>query len=146
MKKIFLILSLILIINITACFRKISSNNMITNPSTNTETITNLFPLIEGIKETKWEQITLENINNSIAAPTDYTYQGYIVIDENTSNKYFSLYKWEYSNPNILFETIEIPEGEWMYSYNFCKDMIPEYYTGTMWFNGNTILFSVSTT
>ena len=48
--------------------------------------------------------------------------------------------------PDVAFETIKKRDGSWKYSYDFCKEVIPSYYGGSVWIDGNVILFSITTT
>ncbi|WP_022770808.1 hypothetical protein [Butyrivibrio sp. NC2007] len=73
-------------------------------------------------------------------------YQGYIVLSDEAAEKYASSYEWKEVDPDVTFESIEKPEGNWKYSYDFCKDIIPGYYGGAAWIDGNTIIFSITTT
>ncbi len=133
----------------TACLKSVPEANTetsyVSRPSSDMAMISRIFPSLEGAIETKWEETSLGD-KISIAGPTDYKYQGYIVLDEESANKYFSSYAWEGSDPYIIFDNIDMPNGEWRYSHDFCKDIIPGYYNGSVWLSGDTIIFSIYTT
>ncbi len=101
---------------------------------------------MECIDESKWEQISLGNEDDRVTGPTDYKYHGYIVLNEETAEKYVSSYEWKESEPDVNFESVEEREGPWKYSYEFCQEIIHGYYDGKVWLSGNTILFSVRAT
>ncbi len=117
----------------------------IMNPSNDMQAISKMFPSLEGATESQWEQIKLGSDDESIPGPNDYKYQGYIVLSEDAAKNYAESYDWKEVKPDVNFESIEVREGNWKYSYDFCMDYIPKYYAGEVWIDGNTILFSITT-
>lgn len=142
-----IVITLIFVMGITACTsEKKADENAVTNPSSDMKAVEKFFPSLEGAVETQWEQITLGEGNERTPGPTDYQYQGYIILSEDSAQKYESAYEWNQAEPDVEFESIEEREGNWKYSGDFRKDIIPEYYGGSVWKDGNTILFSITTT
>ena len=43
------------------------------------------------------------------------------------------------------FDLIKERTGNWKYSYDFNKEIIPAGYVGTVWIDGNTLLFDFGT-
>ena len=125
----------------------INTNNeeAVMPPSTDMDAIAKMFPSLEGALESEWEQIKLGGGDDRVPGPTDYMYQGYIVLSDEAAQKYATSYKWSEAEPDVTFESIEKRDGAWKTSYDFCKDIIPGYYGGTVWIDGNVILFSITT-
>ena len=143
-------LILAMILGTTACSKeKLNDRTRNDTPevhqSDSMEAIAKMFPSLEGAVETDWEQITLGSGDDRIPGSTDYKYQGYIVLSDDAAEIYASAYEWKEVDPEVTFESVEAREGTWKYSYDFCKDIIPGYYGGLVWIDGNTILFSITT-
>ena len=142
-----LILVLALLVCATACTNgKRAGEEAKSSVSTDISAIEKLFPSLEGATEIEWEQVTLGSGDSRVPGPTDYRFQGYIVLSDDAAQKYASSYDFTEAEPDVTFENIKEREGKWKYSEDFCKDIIPEYYPGSVWIDGNTILFSVTTT
>ena len=138
-------------LGITACFNRAfngsaSDKKQEVHQSDDIQAVAGMFPYMEGIVESKWEHMSLGNGDDRAAGPTDYKYQGYIVLNKEAAEKYLSSYEWKGSDPDVNFESVEEREGSWKYSHDFCREVIPGYYEGSVWLNGNTILFCVRTT
>ena len=151
MKRVIAGLLILLMLGATACsgkkeISKTVNDEAIMNPSNNMEAIAKMFPSLEGALEAQWEQIRLGSGVGRTPGPTDYQYQGYIILADEAAEKYASSYEWKEVDPDVTFESIEKPEGNWKYSYDFCKDIIPGYYGGAAWIDGNTVIFSITTT
>jgi hypothetical protein len=141
---------LLAVMVLAGCANSNSANEGITQDYqqldiTSKDAIAKMFPSLEGVLDSEWEQIKLGSGDDRTPGPSDYKYQGYIVLSEEAADKYASSYEWKEAEPDITFESIETRSGSWNYSYDFCKDIIPGYYGGEMWIDGNVILFSITT-
>lgn len=113
--------------------------------STDLDSIAVFFPKLEGAQEAEWEQITLGSGDSRVPGPTDYKYQGYVVISDDTAEQYASTYEWKEAEPEVKFENIQERSGNWKYSNDFAQDMLQGRYGGSIWIDGNLILFSITT-
>ena len=113
--------------------------------STDLGSIAVFFPELEGAQEAEWEQITMGSGDSRVPGPTDYKYQGYVTISGEAAEKYASSYEWEEREPKVELENIEERSGEWKYCYDFEKDMLQGRYGGSIWIDGDKILFSIIT-
>lgn len=141
----------VFVMGITACTtgkktNKESAEESMMNPSNSMKAVEKFFPSMEGAIETQWEQIRMGEGDERTPGPTDYRYQGYIILSEDAAQKYKSAYEWNQVEPDVEFESIEKREGNWKYSDDFCRDIIPGYYNGSVWIDGKTIMFSITTT
>lgn len=142
-----LTLVLTLLVCATACTKdRTAGSEAKSSVSTDISAAEKFFPSLEGVTEIEWEQVTLGSGNDRAPGPADYKFQGYIVLSDDAAQKYASSYDFAEAKPDVTFENIKEREGNWKYSEDFCKDMIPEYYLGSVWIDGNTVLFSVTTT
>ncbi len=141
MKKIIITL-MITIMVLIGCS---NSNKETIGVSSDTQAIGNMFPALEGVLETKWEQEKLGSGDDRVPGPTDYTYRGYVTLDEEAAANYAASYEWTDAEPDVVFMEIEAVEGNWKYSSDFADDIIPGYYFGSVWLDGNTLLFCIST-
>ena len=116
------------------------------NPSTDVAVIEKIFPKLEGIVSVEYEVKVLGSTDSSVPGPTDYRYQGYIVLSDDAAAKYTAEYQWNDSDDDVVFDTIVVRNGNYKSAPGFVNDIIKKSsYTGKAWMNGNTILFSVNT-
>ena len=120
-------------------------NSAKTYYSTETDAVEKMFPSLEGIKAAEWEQVTMGSGREEVPGPTDYRYQGYITLTDEAAEKFASEYSFDDAAPDVELETVSEREGQWKFSNEFNNDMKPEYYSGKMWIDGNTIFFSITT-
>ncbi|WP_026652196.1 hypothetical protein [Butyrivibrio proteoclasticus] len=105
-----------------------------------------LFPDLEGIESTEFEQIVPAGNDRLAVGPSDYIYQGYIVLSDEMAEKYESSYVWtEDEKYEFEVRTITERKGDWQYSEDFSKDYMPDGFTGRMWLDGNVIRFWICT-
>ena len=114
--------------------------------STDTNAIAKLFPELTGVESAEWEQITLGDGKTELPGPTDYRYQGYIILSDGDAGYYHDTYSWTPETPDVIFQEIESKDGDWNYSEDFADTIIPGYLAGSIWLDGNMLLFSVTTT
>lgn len=153
MKKRAILMIVLVLVLLTGCNasdgngHKSENNNEETEiiMSTDTNAIAKLFPQLTGVESAEWEQITLGDGTSELPGPTDYRYQGYITLTNEAAENYLSSYSWTPDTPDVSFSEIEPKDGNWNYSEDFADAIIPGYYSGSIWIDGNTILFSVTT-
>ena len=156
MKNRMILIVLLLSIIMTGCtvsYRNVNNNDNNDNDketevtmSTDIKAIAKLFPELTGVESAEWEQITLGDGQTDLPGPTDYRYQGYIILNDAAADSYLQTYSWDPETPEVSFRKIEPKDGDWKYSEDFAEDVIPGYYPGKIWMDGNVLLFSVTTT
>ena len=147
-QSLMILLSLITCFSLTGCFNGNNSRNSsnISNvyTSTDKQAISNMFPGLEGVESTEWEEIKRggDGSRLELPGPTDYEYHGYIILSDEAANKYNNEYTFTSATPNVPFEALTGHDSNWQYSEEFTKDVIGNY-SGYVWFDGKEILFSI---
>jgi len=116
-----------------------------TGISNEVQTVEKMFPTLDGVHSVQWEQVNLGSEGECVPGAQDYLYQGYVILDEEIASNYATAYEWIDAEPDVAFDKIEAIEGDWKYSYDFVSDIIPGYYNGSIWMDGNILLFRIST-
>lgn len=162
MRKILIVFVIVVfVLSFSACDNNTNSENSngnstnnsrtdsvdnIMNPNTDVEVVEKIFPNLEGIESVEYEITKLGNGTASVPGPTDYQYQGYIILTDEAAEKYASSYTWGDFDNDVTFETISERSGDFKYDPHFTKDIIKKSsYDGKVWIDGNIILFSVHT-
>ena len=116
--------------------------------STDVSIVQDLFPGLDGIESTEFEVIRHGGDDpRSIPGPTDYVYQGYIVLTEEAANKLAGAYEWQDFETSVTFESLTERSGDYKLDGHFTKDVLKSTYSGRTWFDetNKTILFTVQT-
>ena len=116
--------------------------------STDVSVVQEFFPGLEGIESTEFEVIKHGGDDpRSIPGPTDYIYQGYIVLTEDTANTIAEKYEWQDFETDVTFESITERDGDYKLDGHFTKEILKGTLSGRVWFNeaDRTILFNVQT-
>ena len=69
--------------------------------------IAKMFPSLEDALETQWEQIRLGSGDGRTPGPTDYQYQGYIILSDEAAEKH-ARKKERFLNGDALFKLCNI--------------------------------------
>ena len=115
---------------------------------TTTESINRWFPGLEGIVSTRWELISEDEdgfFSDLLPTPDSDLASGYIWLDKDIAEKYLEEYEWREADPNVEFQYLStdlLNAGGWLYSSQFDEDMRWKPFMGSLWFNGEVILFS----
>ena len=161
MKKAVVVLGIVLMMTtLTACQKGNSAGNRTGNrnaananvsaatTSTDVSVVQEFFPGLEGIESTEFEVIKHGGDDpRSIPGPTDYIYQGYIVLTEDTANTIAEKYEWQDFETDVTFESITERDGDYKLDGHFTKEILKGTLSGRVWFNetDRTILFNVQT-
>ena len=115
--------------------------------STDVAVIEKLFPSLEGAETIEMEQLKYGGSDRPevLPAPVDYNYRGYITLSEAAAEKYASAYSFTEMQPQVSFASVKEREGQWTYSFDFSKEIIPAGYSGYIWMDGTTLLFDIGT-
>ena len=115
--------------------------------STDLNMIEKLFPSLEGAVAIEMEQLKYGGSEDTETLPgtVDYKYRGYVTISDESAKQFETTYIFTETAPKVIFETINEREGNWRYSFDLCKNIIPEGYVGNVWMDGNTLLFEFGT-
>ena len=121
--------------------------NPIISTSTDLKLVERLFPSLEGAVSLEMEQLKYGGSEGTdkLPGPTDYIYRGYIVLSDEKAGLYTNTYNFTATEAKVPFESIKERAGNWKYSYDFNKEIIPAGYVGTVWIDGNTLLFDFGT-
>ena len=116
---------------------------------TDVSVISEIFPGLEGIDSVEYEVVPL-GTNNSpdVAGPTDYQYQGYIVLTDEAAEALTAAYEWEDAEPEVAFVSITDRGGDYKSCVNLINDTLKKAsYSGNAWYNADekTVLFAVHT-
>lgn len=111
--------------------------------STDLNVIEKLFPSLEGAMAIEMEQLKYGGSEDeeSLPVPVDYKYRGYVTLSDDVAKLYEETYIFNETSPKIVFESINEREGNWKYSFELSKTIIPEGYVGNVWMDGNLLLF-----
>ena len=110
--------------------------------------VQDIFPNLEGIESVEYEVIKHGGDDpRSVPGPTDYVYQGYIVLTEEAANTIAGSYEWQDFDTDISFEAVTERSGDYKLDGHFTQDILKKTYSGKVWFNeaDKTILFRAGT-
>ena len=115
--------------------------------STDISTAESIFPALKGVEKVEVEELSYGGSSDrtGIPGPTDYLYRGYITLSDEAAEKYMEKYSFEEAEAEVPFKKISERPGHWMYSREFCMDIMPEGHTGDIWLSGDTLLFDMGT-
>ncbi len=122
-------------------------NVVVETVKTDTESLKEVFPNLEGIESTEWEY-ELMTIEGRAPGPSDYCYRGIIVLDNDTAEKYWNNYEWTEVNKELEAEYIDLSKyanKTWYVSNKMKTDMMSIGYMGDVYFAENYIWFDVIT-
>ena len=115
---------------------------------TDVSVVQEIFPELEGIESVEYEVIKHGGDDpRSVPGPTDYVYQGYIVLTEEAANTIAASYEWQDYDTDISFEAVTERSGDYKLDGHFTQDILKKTYSGKVWFNeaDKTILFRAGT-
>ena len=116
--------------------------------TTDTASVSKLFPSLEGVASFEAEQLQYGGNDNSRDIPdqVSYQYHGYVTLSAEAAAKYAQDYDdFTEATPSVPFEQIKEREGDWKYSPSLCKDLLGPGLFGDVWMSGDMILFDIGT-
>ncbi len=124
-----------------------TADGMSVSQSTDLTVIEKLFPSLEGCCGAETEQLKYGGSEGSDRLPgtVDYKYRGYVTLTDKAAQALSENCSFTEVQPQVTFESIEEREGKWQYSLELCEKIVPEGYVGTVWMDGNTLLFDIGT-
>lgn len=124
-----------------------TENAKIENVKTDMDTIKKWFPNLEGAESTEWEGGNLTE-RSSTPGPSDYTYKGIIILDEQSADNYLNQYEWKETTMNVEMNYVDLSEYQnmkWYVSKEMQEDIMAAGLLGEIYFCEKYILFSVCT-
>lgn len=91
-------------------------------------------PDLEGVISTEYVIKELGTINTRSVGPTDYEVFATIKLDDDVAQLYQDNYDWELADITFGNQT-----QQWYQSNKFTKEIIPVYYTGSIYKLGNEL-------
>ena len=106
----------------------------------------NILPGLEDVEKTCWVEKAMGNPN--VVGPTDYSEIGYAKLTDARAKEILDAYTWT----DVSFEaqvegidTSELSESKWMVCKDFTNEVLANSYMGTVYFDGSTVWFDVTT-
>ena len=124
-----------------------TENAKIENVKTDMDMIKKWFPNLEGAESTEWEGGNLTE-RSSTPGPSDYTYKGIIILDEQSAENYKNQYEWKETNMDMEMNFVDLSEYQnmkWYVSKEMQEDIMAAGLLGEIYFCEKYILFSVCT-
>lgn len=119
----------------------------IENPRTETDTLKDWFPNLQGIESAEWE-LKVYGTQSSVPGPTDYQIKGVIILDEENAQEYWNQYEWEEVTAELETEYVDTSAYEditWYRSTKMTADMLSPGKNGDIYFSGKYVWVNVST-
>lgn len=102
------------------------------------------FPMLSGAVSADWEIEYDDPGDASLPAPSGLSARGYITLDDSRAKELLDAYDWSEVSPTVEFSLLpddRLNESEWLYSWEFERD-VRGAFIGHMWFDGkDTVLF-----
>ena len=117
------------------------------NVKTDMGAIKKWFPNLEGVESTEWEGGSLTE-QGSTPGPSDYTYKGIIILDEQSAENYKNQYEWKETTMDVEMNFVDLAEYQnmkWYVSKEMQSDIMAAGLLGEIYFCEKYILFSVCT-